>query len=241
MSFNIKNFSNGIARNGFAREGFFDVTITIPPKLARDGANISRALNGLCTASNLPARQATVDAVKTDGLGVIRQFARGMQYSALDLTFYCDIDSEVMKFFNDWLDYIIDTKNTNSNKTFNLLEYRDNYICPEIILNMYNDVEENLDDDGTGGGKKTASWKFTEAFPYSAGPVNFSWGSRNNLVLFPVAFLYHQYSYEGKSKGPSLDNLSTQLQTSKYNGQAITGFQPIGTYTGPGRRELGDG
>lgn len=234
MSFNIKNFANGIARNGFAREGFFDVTITIPPKLQVDRAGYSRALNGLCTASNLPARQATLDAIKTDGLGLIRQFARGMQYSALDLTFYCDQNSDVIKFFNKWLDLIIDTK-SNSNKTLNMLEYRDNYTCPEILLNMYSDIEGNDQSEGT----KTATWKFSEAFPISCGPTNFSWGSRNNLILFPVAFVYHQYTYEGQDKGESISNLSTQQQPSKYNNQPVTGFQPIGKYTGPGREDLG--
>lgn len=237
MTFNIKDFANGIARNGFAREGFFDVTITIPPGLTGvDGPGVSRALNGLCTASNLPARQAQVDAVKTEGLGLIRQFARGMQYSALDLTFYCDLDSEIIKFFNKWMDYLLQTKNINDVQTYNLLEYRNNYIT-EITLNMYKDLEPR-DDDGTGGGEKTASWKFTQAFPFSCGPTNFSWGSRNNLILFPVAFLYHQYYYEGTTTGPSFDNLSNDLQYSKYNNQPVTGATYIGETTGPGRRGL---
>lgn len=235
MAFNIKNFANGIARNGFAREGFFDVTITIPPKLKVDRAGYSRALNGLCTASNLPARQATLDAVKTDGLGVIRQFARGMQYSALDLTFYCDQNSNVIKFFNMWMDLLIDTKSNPGSRSFNMLEYRDNYTCPEISLNMYSDIQTSRQSEGT----KTATWKFTEAFPISCGPTNFSWGSRNNLILFPVAFVYHQYTYEGQDTGGSVNNLSTQLQPSKYNNQPVTGFQPIGQYTGPGREDLG--
>lgn len=234
MTFNISTFVNGIARNGFAREAFFDVSITIPQGLKLDGPGTSRTLNGLCVASNLPVRQATLDAIKTDGLGLIRQFVRGMQYSSLDLTFYCDLDSEVIKIFNKWMDYLINTKSNNP-REFNLLEYRDNYIC-EITLNQYSDLQDGVEGEGT----KTATWKFKEAFPFSCGPVNFSWGSRNNLILFPVGFVYHQYVYEElNNKGPSINNLSTQLQPSKYNGQPVTGFQPIGEQTGPGRKDLG--
>lgn len=210
MAFNIETFQKQIG-GALAREAFFDVNIRFPEFLG--GSASSRLMTLLCVASNLPARQASISTVRTGGMGLARQFVTGMQYSALDLTFYCDVKSDALKLLNKWLDYMLETK---INGEMNLIEYRDNYTS-EIVLNQYNDIV-----DGNKQGKKIATWTFKEAFPYSVGPINFSWGSRNNLILIPAAFLYYNYHYDDKPE-QSTNNTFNNLQLGNYNNSPVRG------------------
>jgi hypothetical protein len=211
MAFDIGEFQKQIGGQ-LAREAFFDVNITFPEFLG--GSASSRLMTFLCVASNLPARQASISMVRTGGMGLTRSFVTGMQYSALDLTFYCDVNSNALKLFNSWLDYMLETKISGE---MNLIEYRDNYTT-KIVLNQYTDVV-----DGKKKGKKTASWTFKEAFPYSVGPINFSWGSRNNLILIPAAFLYYNYHYDD-TPDQSTDNPFNNLQLANYNLSPVRGI-----------------
>jgi hypothetical protein len=206
MAFTITDFKAEVS--DLAREAHFDLEIpNLPPVVSGN----SRRLTTLCAAANLPVRQADVVEIRRTGTGITTPFVVGMKFSTFYATFYCDDKSEIIKTFQTWMDGMMNLKRNGKLYT---IEYRQNY-STDIFLNQYDSL-----------GKKISTYVFKEAFPQTFGPINFSWGSLNNLVLVPVSFLYTYYTV-GDAPRSSIDNLSTTIQAGKNNNLSVTGFTPI--------------
>jgi len=212
MAFTITTFRDEV--EDLAREAHFDLEIPSLPPVVRGN---SRQLTTLCAAANLPVRQADVVEIRRTGTGITTPFVVGMKFSTFYATFYCDRNSDVIKTFQTWMDGMMNLKKNGKLYT---IEYRDNY-STNINLNQYNSE-----------GKKISTYVFKEAFPHTFGPINFSWGSLNNLVLVPVSFLYTYYTVGDESRS-SIDNISTTIQSAKNNNLPVTGFSPIGRIAPP--------
>lgn len=211
MAFTITDFKAEVT--DLAREAHFDLEIpSLPPVVNLAFQGNSRRLTTLCAAANLPVRQAEVVEIRRTGTGITTPFVTGMKFSTFYATFYCDNKSEIIRTFQTWMDGMMNLKKVGKLYT---MEYRQNY-STDIYLNQYNSE-----------GKKISTYVFKEAFPQTFGPINFSWGSVNNLVLVPVSFLYTYYTI-GDAPKSSIDNISTAIQTGKNNRLPVTGLTRIG-------------
>lgn len=223
MAFNVNQFITN-TREGLAREAYFDAEIPIPLSLGADPTK-SKKISELCVAANLPVLQAEVTEYKRYGTGLRTAYTTGMRYSVLDLTFYCDSKTETIKIFQQWL-------NSMFNINDNTVEYKDRYTS-EITLNQYDpDIAFQSGDTRQGSERKpTAVYRFKEAFPYLFGPINFSWGSRNNLILVPVSFVYTSYTMENTTSKQPVNNLSGLPTISQISRLLSVASTPLGANT----------
>lgn len=226
MAFRITDFI-AATKDGLAREAYFDAEIPLPATLiSRNGSQRSNKLSELCVAANIPVKQAEVVEYKRFGTGLRTAYVTGMRYSVLDLTFYCDAKSEVIRTVQDWLDSMF---NYSVNGQLSTVEYKDNYTS-KITVNQYDPGTNWLDasDQVKNSRKPVVTYTFNEAFPYLFGPVNFSWGSRNNLILVPVSFVYTDYTMSKNPKS-TVTNPSTTNITSQNNRLPATGVTNLFT------------
>jgi hypothetical protein len=213
MAFKIKDFISS-TQEGLAREAHFDLQIVIPElvrsKLSQDQSE--QLLNILCTSATLPSRTIDIAAIRPTGTGLINYFATGANFSAMDTTFYCDVNSNIIKIFQAWMESMVDIRTVGN---YNSIEYRDNY-STQIILNHYTPTSDS----------PRTKYIFEKAFPVSFGPLTFGWSSLNNLVLVPVSFVYVSYKID-ETPSRSVTNLSTTNQIGLYNNLPVTGNTPL--------------
>jgi hypothetical protein len=207
MAFNINEFINA-TKDGLARESQFEMLITLPRTVKGD----ARQLSILCHTATLPNRGVEISTVRRGGQGLLTPIASGLTYQPLNVTFYCDAKGNTIKTLQNWMDSIMDLRNSGN---LYMMQYRENY-GSTIILNQYAA-------DGTG----IATYKFDYAFISSLGPINFSWASRNNLIMMPATFSYTLYTM-GDAPQKIVPNLSTGIQPAQTTRLPVTGNTPTG-------------
>ena len=205
MAFSINQFIQE-TQKGLARDAHFEMLFSLPSIVS---GNV-RQMSILCNSANVPERAAEVVQVRRSGHGLLSPYVTSTAFAPFSVTFYCDADGETIKTMLSWVDSMMDFKNVGN---FNMVQYKANYTS-DITLNQYNS-------DGSG----VASYKFAGAFPSSVGPVNFSWASRDNLVLIPATFTYTTFRI-GDAPPKALPNISTTPQPGKNNRLPVTGNTP---------------
>lgn len=205
MAFNINEFINA-TKEGLARESQFEMLITLPNSVRGD----ARQLSILCHSAALPNRGVEISTVRRGGQGLLTPIASGMTFQPLMVSFYCDAKGNTIKTLQSWMDSIMDLKNSGN---LYMMQYRNNYGAT-LTLNQYAA-------DGSG----IASYKFDYAFLSSLGPINFSWASRNNLILVPATFSYTLYTV-GDAPQKIVPNLSTSIQPAQTTRLPVTGSTP---------------
>lgn len=202
MSFNINDFITS-THDGLARDAHFDIMINLPSAVQGD----ARSLSMLCTAASIPTRQTDLVTIRRSGTGYLSPYAIGLTYSPLDITLYCDLKGNSINTMQKWMDLVMETGNIGNMWQ---IEYKANY-ATGIELTQY-----------TPDGNAMNKYSFSSAFPISFGPINFSWASRNSLVLVPVSFAYNAYTVN-PVPAKSAANLSTTPQPAKNNRLPVTG------------------
>jgi len=205
MPFNIHEFLSAIP-NELAREAHFQMSFTLPSTIKAD----VKQLSILCTAASLPTRQAEVASVRRYGQGITNPYVMGMNFSPLDVTFYCDAKGTTISAIQSWMDSMLNLKDSGN---LMLVQYKDSYKS-DISLSHFDSL-----------GNTISQYTFIDAFPVSFGPVNFSWASHNSLVLIPASFIYTNYTSTTGS-GQTISNLSTSNQPAKVTNIPVTGNVP---------------
>lgn len=206
MAFSIREFQAATDK-GLAREAHFEMQINLPSIVKGD----ARQLSILCASATLPARQAEISKIRRSGQGLLSPYVTGLVYTPLEVTFYCDVKGNTIKTLQSWMDSMMDLKNVGN---LNMVQYKKNYET-ELVLNQYAS-------DGSG----IASYHFYTAFPSALGSINFSWASRNNLILVPATFEYTYFDIGGNPP-KSVPNISTTPQDGQNNRLPVTGETPI--------------
>ena len=163
MAVSINSIKANI-RKGFARPNLFTV----------DLGNIKAAkaleyrLN--CFQAQLPGNTiATTD--KDDGF---RSVAYKKVFADVILGFYCSGDLKELKFFQQWIDIIVD-KNTNQ---FNVPKV---YIAP-ITITHHNRQWGRV-----------AEWKLSDAYPKQVDAIQLDYGTNNTVMTCNVTMTYRHY------------------------------------------------
>ena len=206
MSFNINDFLSS-TKEGLARDAHFDITFTLPAAVQGDARNLSL----LCTAASLPTRQTDFTTIRRSGTGLMSPYAIGLSYSPLDVTLYCDTKGNSISTIQKWMDLIMETGNIGNMWQ---IEYKANYATGIELMQYAPD------------GQPMNKYSFSSAFPVSFGPVNFSWASRNSLVLVPATFVYNAYNVNPVA-ARSANNISTTPQNAQNNRLPATGNTPV--------------
>jgi uncharacterized membrane protein YgcG len=211
VAFNINDFKHSIP-DGLAREAHFEMQIALPSIVKGD----ARQMSLMCSAASLPSRSADVVKIRRGGQGLESPYVTGLSYTPLDVSFYCDVESNTIRTLQRWMDSYMDLRVGN----MYAMQYKE-YYNADLKLFQYDSK-----------GKKIADYTFYGAFPASLGQVNFSWAAQNSLVIVPATFAYTYYKMDD-SPPKSKDNLSSTLQPAQNNKLPATGSSLISAKTKP--------
>ena len=149
----------------------------------------------MCAEATLPTSSFATSEVKDNYQGINQQFAHTRIYVDSDFSFYVDLDYNVLKFFEGWMDYVAGDDNfrgitrTDDNNYYRRLNYpmnRDNKIGYKSGALTITKFEKNLDP------KKSITYEYVNAFPKSMTSIPVQYGGAD-LVKVNVQFAYDRY------------------------------------------------
>lgn len=169
--------------NGFIRPNKYLVEFSPPPALrqyitrnvASPGTNDNYDMTKvglLCHSVSIP--QKTLQTYEHKQLGVAYKVPHSIIFDPVIFTFYADGDMEVRRFFDAWIQCIINDENATMN-------FYDEYVSQIRISLM--DVE----------GRIRHIVEFYEAFPMSLSNLDLSYASNNSLLSLSVTMSYKRW------------------------------------------------
>ena len=184
----------------------------------------------LCSEASLPGSNLATLEINNDFTGVTERHAyRRIYDDRVDFTFYVDHDHNVIKFFENWMGYIVNEQYTdpatgviNKGIEFSNYSYRVRY--PDGTGNASRSNE-------LGSGYRTevyitkferdykgryTQYRFLQAYPISISSMPVSYDS-SSLLKCTVSFTYTRYLITGELNAePSMaENLSNKLTPQK--------------------------
>jgi hypothetical protein len=160
------------------------------PDLGDIDTFIKDKLGFLCSEATLPATSYATSEVKDNFMGVTQEFAHTRLYTDVDMTFYVDINYNVLRFFEGWMDYIsggnipdeepaaATISNVDVYRRFNFPEF---YKCQNMTVRKFErDYNREL------------VYTFVNAFPKGLTSMPVSYGPAD-LLKVTVTFNYDRY------------------------------------------------
>lgn len=196
MSFNVSDFKSKIAEvGGLAKANKFAVMISPPPWTAAVGDSLSDSatapfnLRFLCDTTNLPGKNLNTIDYMPQGFGAVHKIPIGVTHDPLSLTFLMDGNHLVMKFFQLWLQEIINTGSSfdgplasYKDRTDHEMSYKSNY-ASSLVISFFSD-------DGTS----ILKYHFKDAYPVQIGSVALGWEQNDTIAKLPIEFSYSTYT-----------------------------------------------
>jgi hypothetical protein len=207
LAFNINDISSAItAANGLLMPAHFSVMIT-PPQWANGSQDIVRQIPMLCTSSQLPGVGFQTADIRPHGYGLFERRPIFTNFTTVNLSFYCDGQGNLIKFFQAWA-LNINNFNTaqNSSSSSNGAKIHD-FQYPD----WYETTIEIYQYDATS--KKVLTWKLNRAYPLTVNNMDVSWDAENQLHKLNVEFFF--YSWSSDISGTTGQQSSTD--TLNYN------------------------
>jgi hypothetical protein len=226
MSFNVADFRSKISKfGGLAKANKFVVQI-FPPfwmNELSDSLTISKKdpehLSFLCDTVNLPGKNLTTIDYLPQGFGAVSKIPVGVVHDSLTTTFFMDGDHMVMKFFQLWMQEIVNTGSSFNgplaaykDRTDHEMSYKSNY-STTVIISFFSD-----------DGKSILKYYFKDAYPVQIGSVQLGWEQNDTIAKLPIEFSYSTYTV-----------FHDQLPTTVSAGPAINLFDrlaQLGTIAG---------
>lgn len=214
MSFDITSMRAQLDKyQGVAKTSLYMVSID------RFGTSDLEAgdLRFFCQSTNLPGISHNAIDYRPRGFGIAESIPSGVTIDHLTCVFMMDSKHEILKFFHEWSQKIINTNASNLSADIDgqlpyELGYKDEYKAT-ITLTYYSD--NNLDN--------AYEYTFVGAIPVSIGGVNLSFSDQNQMALLPVTFSFGSFSVSSHVTGTS--------QSSSNRGNGLIDFiLELGTY-----------
>lgn len=207
-----------------------------PPTLVRDWVDKYRVGAGLgdgytpnsdffslsCSEASLPGSSLATHELNNDFTGVTERHAyRRLYDDRADFTFYVDHDHNIIKFFENWIAFIVDeqyARGIEEESYFYRVNYPNTYRT-EIYLNKF-------ERDYQG---RYTRYRFLQAYPISINSMPVSYDS-SSLLKCTVSFTYTRYILSGefntdKSTTSFVGSVPTPQQQAVLNGSSF-GFPP---------------
>jgi hypothetical protein len=196
MAFQINDFLAALNNNGDrATADKFDVYLKIPSALSTLSKNYNQ-LYLMCEGAELPG--ADITPIEYRHYGFIQRIPHHYTFYPLTLTFYCTGYMFEKRFFDAWLNLLIDKKS-------GLLNYRlDSGGSPNYETNIF---INQYAQDGT-----PSYWAlFEDALPVSISQMNTNWGDDSTHRL-TVQFLFTKW-FNGDETNQSDPGLATNFSS----------------------------
>ena len=190
--FNIEEFKSVIGSKGILPTNLFLVTI--------QSAGLSSSVNDIATAQGLGGTglEMSFFCMKTDlpglnlmtenniihGTGPLEEFPYSMAFTDVDLQFIGDARGQILSFFHNWMNSIVDFNanglNTRSNR-FYKVSYKETYVCNIEIVVF--DPHSN----------QIMRYSLIDAFPTRLGQIAMSW-DQTSFMNINVSFKYSSWT-----------------------------------------------
>ena len=203
----IKRLTRSASRDVFGNLSLtnqYQVTFnSLPPKVIdhlKDKYGIYRAdaymaRNGglLCSSATLPDTALTTETVKNDFIGIPQEFAQLRTSTALEFSFYVDIDYTNLRIFEGWIDYISsgsqqDNIDELAENYYRRMRYPDDYKTSTMYITKFE-----------RSGDQRLDYLFVNAFPKSVFQVPVSYGNAD-LLQVSVQFVFDRYVLNPKGR-----------------------------------------
>lgn len=168
----LNNFISTVKKDGLARTSRFNVVIT-PPKALLSNINNNNLIL-LCDKIDLPTISLATNDVQV--YGESRAMPYQKMYDKVRLSFYVDMNMDIKKFFDRWLQIIIHPKSKNH-------YYYDDYITNIDIV--VNNVAE----------KSIYKMTLNECYPSSIDGISLDYASKDIMKLnITINYKYFEIS-----------------------------------------------
>lgn len=199
QSFNINSFRSELLENDVLSTHSYLVTFSPFRAGFEENAPLTRFVTNKrntlvlrCENVVLPTTSLLEEEnIRRYGYGPVEKVPYGVQFSDVTMTWLVDKNSELIEFFNQWMNTIVmhDSPNTlmiGGLKRPGLQEYdpfeigyKDAYTNPTVRITVYNKQNET-----------TTTYEMYDVFPMNIQAMNLSWADENELQKLTVTFAY---------------------------------------------------
>jgi len=176
--FSLQKFISEIRSRGVARPTKFEVIMASPNILFLDDVILTSMM---CEITTLPSLNISVASQRIYGPNYQNPISVDYGGEAITMTFYVDREMRVKKFFDAWMNYIVNSENYNP-KYQNGLEGQYDRYTADIRINQLDDLD-----------RPTYSIKLLKAFPRNMGIMELNSSSQNTPHRLNVTFAYRKW------------------------------------------------
>ena len=204
--------------------------------LFNDTTSTFQKYDFLCSQASLPGATFDVSEEMGSRQGMIERFASRRVYNQFDLTFYIDDDYNILRLFEEWMNYINPVYNETNGRydgsqssqlsayrernTYSRFRYPDNYRRMLSITKFEKDFLENPNDrNNTFKNLPLLTYRFIDTFPVDINAVPMSYDG-STILQVTVVFSYLRHTIEKHSN-------AQQLVQEKLANSQLTQVNPL--------------
>jgi len=184
--FGISNFRSEIQKNGVLQNNSFVCTFAVPKGLKKENMD---DITLRCETITIPGQNFFTQDVKRYGYGQIEKKPYLPTFTPMRMVFLVDRQASIIKFFNDWTNLMVphnvETQGTTTQDQLYLVGYKDQYICPVLQINVYNEFDV-----------RAMVCKVFDCFPITVSDFDTSWYSQNDPIRLSVTMQFLHSSKE---------------------------------------------
>lgn len=156
----------------------------------------------LCYSAVLPGQSLATTTIEGNFTGVQQQYAHTKIFNNINLSFYCDSQYQVLRFFEAWISYIsggADLPNNVGPYTpgyFYRMKYPrglSGYKCDSMRIYKF--------DRGLATSGAMTAYSFVQLFPIAITSTPVSYESSNSVLRLSVDFNYERHFLVSRGKG----------------------------------------
>ena len=203
--------------------------------LFNDVTSTSEKYDFLCSQASLPGASFDVSEEMGSRQGMIERFASRRIYNQFDLTFYIDDDYNVLRMFEEWMNYINPVYNETNGRydgsgtsqlnvyqernTYSRFRYPDDYRRMISITKFERDFLKNPNEkNNTFKNMPLLTYRFIDTFPVDLNAVPMSYdGSSILQVTVVFSYLRHTIEKHGNAQQSIREKLSNTNQSTQIN------------------------
>ena len=200
-----------------------------------DTNSTSQKYDFLCSQASLPGSNFNISEEMGSRQGMTERFASRRIYNEFDLTFYIDNDYNVLRMFEEWMNYINPVYDGTVGRydggvssqlnayqdrnTYSRFRYPDDYRRKIQITKFERDFLQNPNDkNNTFKNMPLLTYHFIDTFPVQVNPVPMSYeGSTFLQVTVSFEYLRHTIEKHGNVQQSVREKLSNSNQTIQIN------------------------
>lgn len=178
MAKSIQELKSRIQQDGLMRDNLFEIRL-IAPKWAKDTrGDIPEMLEIYCRDFDIPGVSVSPEEYRPTGFGLLERRPTAAIISDMQAIFMIDAKTEILKFFQDWINNIVvfDTESAPSGQFYGAVRYKKEYITTmEVDIPNY-------------GGGNAMTWTGIDCWPSALNNVSMSWDANNEIAKAVVVF-----------------------------------------------------